>query len=884
MRIAFISNEVHGQLLRLSAQLRLMGYGTLVIGPSADQRPGYVCGTRVWPAWTDEDGSLREGGESLAQILDEEAPDLLHILDLHSLHARALRSAFGEAQRRDLPTVVTVGESDPDSSESARSALESADAVVVCRRHLLGRFAALGFQSQDWYHVPPGVDYSRTPDRRSHRGGLGVLSIAPSAGDEERRLIAEAMSLLGDRSAHIALVADPLEGSGHEPELDAAVMAVPRLLDEDSFVHALRAVACGVPLLVPDTEVHRELIGEYRCGFTFRDGDAQDLAGLLARLISEPGLLAQAHEAMRYPPGVEEEAWRLERIYDAACSKRRPRGRSSGIGGVAQRQQSDPRLLGGSIESPPHNGSVPRAGIVLSGWAICEPGPVNRATVLMDGHPIGPVRLGLGTPHLLERFSCPEAAVAGFDCWLDLSSLPADQVAVRLEVQLEGADGSLFALSPVEVELEDPLRPDSDALERAEQLQRRVRPNALRGQKSSTSEVRLVAFTHDLGYGGAQLYLFELLRRLSGEPWFSCTVVSPAEGPLAAELEALGFGVHVTSEYPVESIASYEGKQLELAAWVGQQGFNVALANTLLSFPAVDLAGRLGIPSVWSIHESYESSAFWHFAYFTPTSIHPLVHHRAETALGCAAAVIFEADSTRRMYERYGDRRRFATVAYGIELSTIDAYRTSVDRVDIRRRLGLPESAVVLLCLGIVEARKGQTVLAQAFRQVAEAHPDAVCVFVGDKGGSYAEALRRYLERAGLASRTRIVPVLADIYPWYLASDVFVCSSDLESLPRTVLEAMAFELGVASTRVFGLGELLEDGRTGYLCEPGDVGALARMLERVLGTPVSERQAVARAGARLVRERHDSSHYAAAYGRLFRALAADPDVFPSAAGL
>ena len=66
-------------------------------------------------------------------------------------------------------------------------------------------------------------------------------------------------------------------------------------------------------------------------------------------------------------------------------------------------------------------------------------------------------------------------------------------------------------------------------------------------------------------------------------------------------------------------------------------------------------------------------------------------------------------------------------------------------------------------------------------------------------------------------------------------SDLLVCASDVESLPRTVLEAMAWELPVLATAVYGLPELIDDGETGWLCAPRDVDALADGLRRALAT-------------------------------------------------
>jgi glycosyltransferase involved in cell wall biosynthesis len=91
-------------------------------------------------------------------------------------------------------------------------------------------------------------------------------------------------------------------------------------------------------------------------------------------------------------------------------------------------------------------------------------------------------------------------------------------------------------------------------------------------------------------------------------------------------------------------------------------------------------------------------------------------------------------------------------------------------------------------------------------------------------------------------------------------ADLLVCASDVESLPRTVLEAMAWETPVLATDVFGLPELITDGETGWLCQPRDLEALAEGLDRALSSSPEERAAVARAARALVAERHSLPRY------------------------
>ncbi len=81
----------------------------------------------------------------------------------------------------------------------------------------------------------------------------------------------------------------------------------------------------------------------------------------------------------------------------------------------------------------------------------------------------------------------------------------------------------------------------------------------------------------------------------------------------------------------------------------------------------------------------------------------------------------------------------------------------------------------------------------------------------GAKGldDGYSDGLHAYAQGFPYANQVRVLPVTRDTTPWYALADLMVCASDLESLPRSVLEAMWWETPVVATAIFGLPELIE---------------------------------------------------------------------------
>ena len=80
---------------------------------------------------------------------------------------------------------------------------------------------------------------------------------------------------------------------------------------------------------------------------------------------------------------------------------------------------------------------------------------------------------------------------------------------------------------------------------------------------------------------------------------------------------------------------------------------------------------------------------------------------------------------------------------------------------------------------------------------------------------------------------------------------MYVQPSRDEPFGMALIEAMACGLPVVASRVAGPSEIVDDGRTGLLVEPGDAAALATAIERLVRDPDLARQ-LARAGQAHVR--------------------------------
>jgi D-inositol-3-phosphate glycosyltransferase len=522
-----------------------------------------------------------------------------------------------------------------------------------------------------------------------------------------------------------------------------------------------------------------------------------------------------------------------------------------------------PDEVRGRLDVPSAGTVLPLGPVLVRGWARATSSTIAHVELSANGVALGRARLCGDRADVAAADAGVGATLSGFDQVVDLGVLAATTTSVTLVATPVALDGT-------RTELAVAIGTTAPAL--------RLVPRVTASATASKGGLSLLVVTHDLGIGGAQLWLVEALRRIGAGRAFPCTVVAFGSGPLAAQLVALGIEVHVSAPLPVHDAAAYEGRLAELWAWLAPRSHTVALVNTFRAFPGADLAERHGLPVVWAVHESWPEPLIWAFDH-PGVTVDPSVRAVAASALAGAGAVLFESTATLALYD---DRApgRTVYVPSGVDTAALDRVGASTSRSAARRALGLRQEGRIVLSVGTIEPRKGQTLLATAFAQVAERHDDVTLAIVGDLTTPYSAALHEFVRRAGLTERVLVAPVIPDVTDWYCAADVLVCSSDVESLPRSVLDAMCVGLPVVATRIFGLQELLTDGVTGVLFEPNDLRSAIDALDRVLSMDRRTLAAIAQRGRAVVHERHDASGYAADVLTLLRGLQVDPDASPA----
>lgn len=212
---------------------------------------------------------------------------------------------------------------------------------------------------------------------------------------------------------------------------------------------------------------------------------------------------------------------------------------------------------------------------------------------------------------------------------------------------------------------------------------------------------------------------------------------------------------------------------------------------------------------------------------------------------------------------------RDAGLAAGV--GSRDKYVVIPNGVDLNRFARTPEPvAGRIVMVGRFAPPKRHDLVLRAFAEVHVRVPGTELWFVGD--GDERPASEQLAVELGVQDVTRFLGVRDDVGELLAHAACVVLASDYEGCPLSVLEAMAAGVPVVATSVGGVPEIVQDGVSGILAEPGSPDGLARGLAEILadGRRAAE---MGEAGRQLARKHFSREHMAAATARIYERVVA-----------
>lgn len=351
----------------------------------------------------------------------------------------------------------------------------------------------------------------------------------------------------------------------------------------------------------------------------------------------------------------------------------------------------------------------------------------------------------------------------------------------------------------------------------------------------------------ELGIGGCENDLTKIaigLDRRRFEPHVGC--LHP-RGIRLGQLEAAGIPI---LQMPVRSLISgswITGSRV-LRQYIADH--RIALVHTFDA--AMDV---VAVPAAWSSRASVVvKSHLWHRAMF------PRGHRILMTLTDRLVdrIVVNSLAARRELVTDYGVAEARTYLSYnGVD--------TSVFFPASERGTGTPVTIGTVCAL---REEKRVDLLLDAFARLRGEGVDARLIVVGS--GPMGDALEQQRRDLGITEVSHFEPTTRAVADWMRRIDVFTLTSDTESFPNALLEAMACGCCVVGSRVGGVPELVRDGDTGVLVPPGDAVALANAL-RPLVADENRRRNLGDAAARSARSEFSVEAYVRRAEDLYESL-------------
>ncbi|MCZ7643900.1 MAG: glycosyltransferase family 4 protein [Planctomycetota bacterium] len=326
--------------------------------------------------------------------------------------------------------------------------------------------------------------------------------------------------------------------------------------------------------------------------------------------------------------------------------------------------------------------------------------------------------------------------------------------------------------------------------------------------------------------GGAERSLYEVLCALPEERVEAHACVPP-EGPLARLFALAEVFVHPVplrrfrrTVHPfllAGQVRALFQASRSIREVIKTHGIQLLHANTdSAALVAWEVSRETGLPMLWHCRDMQPLGPLGR-----------ILAHKASRAVAIS-------DAVSEHLKKHGiPARKIKVVKNGIDLLRFhSAEERPVARRRARAYLGIPDDAPLLIDIGGWVPWKRHELFMEALARIRMKHPQVRGLLVGSdlfqQNAGYARLLETRAQNLGLGDDALLVLQQREDVPDLLAaSDLLVHPSDREPFGRVIAEAGAAGMPVVATDSGGKREIVKDGQTGLLTEPGDAAALAQ---------------------------------------------------------
>jgi len=237
----------------------------------------------------------------------------------------------------------------------------------------------------------------------------------------------------------------------------------------------------------------------------------------------------------------------------------------------------------------------------------------------------------------------------------------------------------------------------------------------------------------------------------------------------------------------------------------------------------------LGKPAICTYHASFDKEAKSYRIRLTTKLTLPLASYA--TFVSLAGESSFHRDKPLIFTRDILPNRKYFTIYNGVNIKEIQERLSRVDKVGLRKELGIREGEKIIVNIGRLSYEKGHSYLVEAMKKVAEIAPSAKLFVIGD--GELKARLTSMTTALGLGNNLFFLGERKDAIEILAIANMFVYQSLWGSLGLALLEAIAAGVPVVAPENAGVYELIRNGENGLVHRPSDPDSIYICIRKLL---------------------------------------------------
>lgn len=339
-----------------------------------------------------------------------------------------------------------------------------------------------------------------------------------------------------------------------------------------------------------------------------------------------------------------------------------------------------------------------------------------------------------------------------------------------------------------------------------------------------SSSIKVLHLIKSLGRGGAEKLIPETaLVHDQSRFEFHCLYFYHQDQNIIDELEAAGIQVHLI---PSGNLGLFFQVN-RVRDFIKKNEFDIIHAHLPWAGILARFVGaKLSIPIVYTEHNTwdrYNKLSYWG---------NRITFKKQDVAIAVSNEVVLsmQLNSIIDPYKR-GGRMKVKVVQNGVNtevfkkrsqisnISSLSSTESGGVISSFKEELEIPENSRVIGKVAVFRNQKRLWLWVEVAIRILKKNPEVHFLLVGD--GEWRGRLEDQILKSGYTKNFHLVGVQKEVIPYLNIMDIYLSSSEFEGLPIAMLEAMACEVPVVATRAGGIGEVIQHGKQGFLCEVED---------------------------------------------------------------